>query len=101
MASETPRRISDRGPRRDGIAMALKVPLKIVLHAGDIVVAESDDGALWRRVLAAITERPRAPVDTAPPAADDAPDDAMVAPSAPESARSDATAGPRAPASAA
>jgi hypothetical protein len=38
--------------------MAIKAALKIVLHAGDTVVADSDDPALWHRVLAAIHEEP-------------------------------------------
>jgi len=67
--------------------MAVKASLRIVLHAGDVVVAESDDGALWQRVLAAITAHPetridvdvRAPGDATdaiadPPALDPTPD---------------------------
>jgi hypothetical protein len=36
--------------------MAIRAALKIVLHAGDTIVADSDDAALWHRVLAAIHE---------------------------------------------
>ena len=34
--------------------MAVKAKLRIVLHAGDVVVAESEDSQLWQKVLAAI-----------------------------------------------
>jgi hypothetical protein len=44
--------------------MAIKAALKIVLHAGDTIVADSDDAALWSRVLAAIHDELR--VSTAP-----------------------------------
>lgn len=36
--------------------MTIKAALKIVLQAGDTVVAESEDAALWQRVLAAINQ---------------------------------------------
>ena len=39
--------------------MAVKARLRVVLHAGDTVVAESDDVTLWQRVLATITGRPQ------------------------------------------
>ncbi len=41
--------------------MAIKAVLKIVLHAGDTIVADSEDAALWHRVLAAIHEGSRPP----------------------------------------
>jgi hypothetical protein len=34
--------------------VAIKADLRVVLHAGEVVVAESDDPQLWQRVLAAI-----------------------------------------------
>ncbi len=42
--------------------MAIKAALTITLHAGDTMVAKSEDAALWRRVLKAIHEQPRASV---------------------------------------
>lgn len=35
--------------------MTVKAKLKMRLYAGDVLVAESEDAALWQRVLAAIT----------------------------------------------
>lgn len=36
--------------------MAVKANLRVVLHANNVVVAESEDPALWQRVLAAINQ---------------------------------------------
>ena len=63
--------------------MAVKVPLRIVLHAGNVVVAESDDGALWQRVLAAITEQPETRIDIDVRAPDDASSADVPAPALP------------------
>ena len=65
--------------------MAIKAPLKIVLHAGDTIVAESDDANLWHRLLAALTESPPTPAVANPPP----PKDAGADRSAAEPERSD------------
>jgi hypothetical protein len=37
------------------VSMNLKANLKVVLHANDVVVAESEDPSLWQRVLVAMS----------------------------------------------
>jgi len=67
----------------------VKAPLKVVLQAGDTIVAESDDAALWHRVLAAMIEAPETrPAADPRPAADVTPAPETV-PSVPESVRGD------------
>ena len=46
--------------------MTLKAKLKIVLHANDTVVAESDDTGLWQQVLVAINASNSSTIETNP-----------------------------------
>lgn len=62
--------------------MAIRAALKVVLHAGDTIVADSDDAALWHHVLAAIHEGARGS-DATPPAADQPRDHSAAHPPAP------------------
>jgi hypothetical protein len=69
--------------------MAVKAPLKLVLRAGDTIVAESDDAGLWQRVLAAMIEASGIPAAELRPVEDvtPAPEDAATDPSAAQTVR--------------
>ena len=46
----------------------IKANLKIVLHAGNTIVAESEDAVLWQKILNAITNQQAAPISERPQA---------------------------------